>query len=67
MSEYLRVREAAEILAVSEATVRRMVKTGILQSVRVGRRSIRIPRASIKTFKGENAEREDKNNDKGTD
>ena len=67
MSEYLRVREAAEILAVSESTVRRMVKTGILQSVRVGRRSIRIPRASIKTFKGENTEREDKNNDNGTD
>ena len=66
MSEYLRVREAAEILAVSEATVRRMVKTGILQSVRVGRQSIRIPRASIKTFKGENTEREDKNNDNGT-
>ena len=66
MSEYLRVREAAEILAVSELTVRRMVKTGILQSVGVGRRSIRIPCASIKTFKGENTEREDKNNDNGT-
>ena len=63
MNDYLRIREAAALLAVSEATIRRMVRTGTLQAVRIGKRNIRIRRASIEAFKGENLESEVQFND----
>ena len=63
MNDYLRIREAAALLAVSEATIRRMLRTGTLQAVRIGKRNIRIRRASIEAFKGENLESEVQFND----
>ena len=50
MNDCLRVKEAAEVLAVSEQTVRKLVKSGALQSVRIGRRGVRIPRSAVETF-----------------
>ena len=50
MNDCLRVKEAAELLAVSEQTVRKLVKSGALQSVRIGRRGVRIPRSAVETF-----------------
>ena len=53
MDDYLRVKEVAEMLAVSYQTVRKLVKSGALQSVRIGNRGIRIPRKSVEAFTGE--------------
>ena len=50
MNDYLRVKEVAAMLAVSEQTVRKLVKTGALQSVRIGTRGVRIPRESVEQF-----------------
>ena len=61
LNEYLRVKEVAAILAVSDQTVHRLIKQGILQVVRIGKRGIRIPRASVEAFTGVTKESEDKN------
>ena len=53
MGDCLRVKEVAERLAVSEQTVRNMVKDGTLQCVRIGKRGIRIPRAAVEAFMNE--------------
>ena len=37
---YIRVREAAELLAVSEQTVRKLAKCGDLESVRISAESV---------------------------
>ena len=58
MEEFLRVREAAEILAVSEQMVRNLIKTGTLQSIRVGKRALRIPRSSVDDFAKKNNTKE---------
>ena len=50
MEEYLRVKEAAAILAVSEQTVRSLIKAGALQSIRVGKRALRISRNSVNEY-----------------
>ena len=50
MDEYLRVKEAAKLLAVSEQTVRNLIKAGTLQSIRVGKRALRISRSSINEY-----------------
>lgn len=52
ISDYYRVREVAAKLAVSEQTVRKLVKTGVLDSIRVGKNSIRIPREAVENFTG---------------
>ena len=58
MEEYLRVKEAAAILAVSEQTVRSLIKTGALQSIRVGKRALRIPRSSVDDYAKNNNTKE---------
>ena len=58
MEEYLRVKEAAAILAVSEQTVRSMIKAGALQSIRVGKRALRIPRSSVDGYAKNNNTKE---------
>ena len=58
MEEYLRVKEAAAILAVSEQTVRGLIKTGALQSIRVGKRALRIPRSSVNGYAKNNNTKE---------
>ncbi|MFZ2260900.1 MAG: helix-turn-helix domain-containing protein [Luteococcus japonicus] len=41
-AEFISIKDAAELLAVSEVTIRRMVMRGELRGYRVGRRAIRI-------------------------
>lgn len=41
-TEFISIRDAAELLAVSEVTIRRMVMRGEVRGYRVGRRVIRI-------------------------
>jgi excisionase family DNA binding protein len=47
--DYLTVKEAAEHLRVSEATIRRLVREGMLPSFKVGRQ-FRIADGSLKTL-----------------
>ena len=63
LNDYLRVKEVAATLAVSEQTIRNMVKNGALESIRIGKCGIRILRKSVEAFTGKNEEREDNNND----
>jgi len=46
MSKLLSIRQAAEVLAMSEVSVRRMVRDGQLEHLRIGR-ALRVPLASI--------------------
>ena len=47
---YIRVREAAELLAVSEQTVRKLIRLDKLDAIRIGNRSLRITRESIDAY-----------------
>lgn len=49
MSELLTVKEAAELLKTSRVQVRKMIQSGDLLAVKVGR-EYRIPSVSIKEF-----------------
>lgn len=51
MSELLTVKEAAELLKTSRVQVRKMIQSGDLLAVKVGR-EYRIPSVSIKEFIG---------------
>lgn len=51
MSELLTVKEVAEMLKTSRVQVRKMIQSGELLAVKVGR-EYRIPLASIKEFIG---------------
>jgi excisionase family DNA binding protein len=48
--ECLTVRAVAEVLAVGEAHVRRLLKGGRLRGVRIGKRQWRIPAAALEAF-----------------
>lgn len=50
MNDYLRIKEVAERLAVSEQTVRKLVRLGKLDAIRIGNRSLRITRESIDAY-----------------
>lgn len=50
MNDFLTIPAAADVLSVSENTVRRRIKDGTIKFVRVGPRLIRIPRASIEAL-----------------
>ena len=54
MSELLTVKEAAEWLKTSRVQVRKMIQSGDLLAVKVGR-EYRIPLASLRTFVKEGA------------
>lgn len=41
-AEFISIKDAAELLAVSEVTIRRMIRRGDLRGYRVGRRLIRV-------------------------
>lgn len=47
--EAVTIRSFAEARGISEATVRRMIAEG-LPTIRVGRRGVRIPLASVETW-----------------
>lgn len=49
MSELLTVKEAAELLKTSRVQVRRMIQSGDLAAVKVGR-EYRIPMACLKEY-----------------
>lgn len=49
MSAFLTVREVAELTKLHEMTIRRYIRAGKLEAVRIGRR-IRIPRAAVATL-----------------
>lgn len=49
MSELLTVKEAAELLKTSRVQVRKMIQSGELLAVKVGR-EYRIPAASLREF-----------------
>lgn len=52
MSErfFLRPTEAAEVLGLSRSTVYRLIKDGVLPSVRLGRRGVRVPAALLQEW-----------------
>lgn len=50
MNDYLRIKEVAEQLAVSEQTVRKLVRLGKLDAIRIENRSLRITRESIDAY-----------------
>ena len=45
--EMLRVSEAADVLGVSQQTVRRYIKNGEFEVIRVGDRGVKIPKESL--------------------
>ena len=46
----LTVKETADLLGVSAATVSKLVKTGQLPAIRLGKRTVRIPRAALEQW-----------------
>lgn len=50
MNDYLRIKEVAEQLAVSEQTVRKLIRLGKLDAIRIGNRALRITRESIDAY-----------------
>ena len=55
MKELLTVREVAELLQLHEVTIRRYIRDGKLESVRIGR-NVRVPRAALEAFMSSQAE-----------
>lgn len=50
--EYLyTLREIADVLRVSEWTVRRLIAAGKLDALRVGKRGVRIPAGSLAAYR----------------
>ncbi|NOX63126.1 MAG: helix-turn-helix domain-containing protein [Chloroflexi bacterium] len=49
MSEFLSVKQAAQLLRRSETTVRRYIRSGKLEAVRVGRH-VRVPREAVEAL-----------------
>lgn len=45
--KYLTVKAVSEILGYHEMTVRRMIYDGKLASIKIGRKSVRIPQSEI--------------------
>ena len=50
MTDYMRVKEVAAQLSVSEQTVRKLLRAGELQSIRIGKRAVRITRESVDAY-----------------
>ncbi len=50
MNDYLRIKEVAERLAVSEQTARKLIRLGKLDAIRIGNRSLRITQESIDAY-----------------
>ncbi len=50
MTDYMRVKEVAAQLSVSEQTVRKLLRAGELQSIRIGKRAVRITRGSVDAY-----------------
>jgi len=48
--EFLKVKEVMERLRVSRFTADRLIREGVLRSVRIGRRSIRVVGQSLDEF-----------------
>ncbi|MEW9530743.1 helix-turn-helix domain-containing protein [Microbispora sp. NPDC049125] len=48
--EWLTVGEVATKLRLSKMSVYRLVHSGVLESARIGRRAIRIPKASYEAY-----------------
>lgn len=55
MNELLTVKQVAELLQLHEMTIRRYIRAGKLEAVRVGRR-IRVPRAEVESLMSSKAE-----------
>lgn len=51
MHEYYSVKETAERLGLPVASIRRWVREGVIPALRVGRRSIRIPKEWVEEAK----------------
>jgi excisionase family DNA binding protein len=45
--EALSVQQVADVLFVSESTIRNMIRAGALKAVRIGPRLFRIPRSEL--------------------
>ena len=54
---YYTVRELADVLRVSDLTIRRMIHRGELRAVRVGPRNLRIPAAELERIEETGATR----------
>jgi len=49
MDELLTVKQVAELLQLHEMTIRRYIKNGKLEAVRIGR-NVRVPRRAVEAF-----------------
>ena len=52
--EALSVQQVADILSVSEGTIRNMIHAGTLKAVRIGKRLYRIPRNELSRLRTPN-------------
>jgi len=50
METLLTMNEVAKLLKVGEATVRRLIETGKLKSVRIGYRTVRIAQTELDAY-----------------
>jgi excisionase family DNA binding protein len=55
-TKYLTPKEAAAVLEVSPASVVRWVREGLIPAMRIGHRTIKIPRAAIEQIVNQNQE-----------
>lgn len=53
----LKPKEAAQALAVSERTLWQMTQDGVIESIKVGTRSVRYPVASLERWVAEQVEK----------
>lgn len=50
-TQLLRVSEVAQLLAVSDRTVRRWIQQGLLRSARLGNHTLRVERREVDRFR----------------
>jgi excisionase family DNA binding protein len=55
-TKYLTPKEAATVLEVSPASVVRWVREGLIPAMRIGHRTIKIPRTAIEQIVNQNQE-----------
>lgn len=59
MEEFLTVKEVAQILRVSESTVRNYIKQGIIKAIKFGknrRATVRVPKSEIEKLFGDDTQ-----------
>ena len=55
MEDFLTVREVAQILRVSDSTIRNYIKQGLIKAIKLGnnrRATVRVPKSEVEKFYG---------------